>query len=129
MIEGNEKLQDVFRHKFKGFRVMIASDPNQAVMRYKTSPYHALVIDCGTAGRPGIEAFEKVCREADKAMLDISAVLILNEEQVNWTDGLKVDSSAKVFVRPITMAQLHEAIAQGLPGLLNTSQTEPVAAE
>ena len=119
VIEGNEKLQDVLRHKFKkmGFRVMIASDPNQAVMRYKSGPYHALVIDAGTAGRSGVEAFEKVCREADKAALDLAAVLILNEEQESWKESLKVDASAKVFVRPITMAQLHEAVAGGVTGL------------
>ena len=101
-----------------GFRVMIASDPNQAVLRYKSGPYHALVIDAGTAGRSGVEAFEKVCREADKAALDLAAVLILNEEQESWKESLKVDASAKVFVRPITMAQLHEAVAEGVTGLV-----------
>lgn len=120
VIEGNEKLQDIFRHKFRkmGFRVMIAADPNQAVMRYKSAPYHALVIDAGTAGREGVEAFEKVVKEADKAALDLAAVLILNEEQAIWQSGLKVDSSAKVFVRPITMAQLHEAVTENMPGLV-----------
>jgi serine/threonine protein kinase len=112
VVEGNQKLQDVFRHKFKkmGFRVMIAADPNQAVMRYKTGPYHALVIDAGTAGREGLEAFAKVVKEADKANLDLRAVLVLNEEQANWKESLKPDPQAKVFVRPITMAQLHEAV-------------------
>jgi serine/threonine protein kinase len=119
VVEGNQKLQDVFRHKFRkmGFRVMIAADPNQAVLRYKTGPYHALVIDAGTAGREGVEAFEKVIREADKANLDCAAVLILNEEQANWKEGLKSGSAGTVFVRPITMAQLHETVAAGVPSL------------
>lgn len=127
VIEGNEKLQDVFRHKFKkmGFRVMLAADPNQAVMRYKTGPYHALVIDAGTAGRPGVEAFQKVLKEADKAALDLAAVLILNEEQAVWKEGLKLDPHQHVMVRPITMAQLHETIAAGVPGL---APAEPASA-
>jgi hypothetical protein len=76
-----------------------------------------LVIDAGTAGPEGVEAFEKVIREADKANLDCAAVLILNEEQANWKEGLKSGSAGTVFVRPITMAQLHETVAAGVPSL------------
>lgn len=114
IVEQNEKLQDVFRHKFKkmGFKVLISADPGTAIRRYQQAPYHALVIDGGTVGRDGMDAFERVQKEAIHTQLDLAAVLLLNEDQAAWEGQMKVLEDGVVLVRPVTMGQLHEAVAQ-----------------
>lgn len=117
VVESNEKLQDVFRHKFKkmGFRVLISADPGTALRRYQQAPYHALVVDCGTVGRDGLEAFERVQKEATHTHLDLAAILILNEDQSSWQGQVKFLENGVAMVRPVTMARLHETMAQLLP--------------
>ncbi len=114
VVEQNEKLQDVFRHKFKkmGFKVLISADPGTALRRYQQGPFHALVIDCGTVGRDGLEAFERMQKEAVHTQLDLAAVVILNEDQAAWEGQIKVLDNGVILVRPVTMTQLHEAVAQ-----------------
>ncbi len=118
VVEGNAKLQDVFREKFKkfGFRVLISLDATQAVKRYQTQPYHAIVIDARTAGPEGIEAFRRVLVEANGMNLDLGAVLILSEDQKHWAANMKA-GTGRVFVGSPTMKQLLEALAEHLPEL------------
>lgn len=118
VVEGNAKLQDVFREKFKrfGFRVLISLDASQAVKRYQTQPFHAIVIDARTAGQDGIDAFRRVMSEANAMHLDLAAVLLLGEDQKNWLASLKA-GSGHVFVGSPTMKQLLEALAEHLPEL------------
>jgi serine/threonine protein kinase len=114
--ESNQKLQDAFRDKFKklGFRVLISIDPAQAVNRFKQQPYHAAVIDAGTVGREGVEAYERVIREAEMLHLDFACVLILNKEQEGMASSVRKSQNGVVLVRPVTMKQLADAIREKL---------------
>jgi serine/threonine protein kinase len=125
VVEQNEKLQDVLRHKFRkmGFKVLISADPGTALRRYQQSPYHALVIDCGTVGRDGLEAFERVQKQAVHTQLDLAAVVILNEDQAVWEGQFKVLDNGVVLVRPVTMAQLNDAVAS----MMTTEEKEAAA--
>ena len=120
MVESNAKLQDAFRDKFKkmGFRVLISMDANQAIQRYQTQPYHALIIDAGTAGNDGVDAYRRVLKEAEMMNLDMAGVLILNEDQKAWGTSVINLAGGKVFVRPVTMKQLSDALAERLPELI-----------
>jgi serine/threonine protein kinase len=117
VVEGNQKLQDAFRDRFKkfGFRVLISADATQALKRYQTAPYHALLIDVGTAGQDGVDMFRKVVLEADGMHLDLGAVLILNEEQAPWVADVEGLPGAAVFVRPIGMKQLVQHLREIIP--------------
>ncbi len=119
VVEGNLKLQDVFRDKFKqlGFRVLMSSEPSQALKRYQTAPFHALMIDAGTAGREGFDAFKKVAMEADGMRLDLASILMLNEEQAQWAKEIGPIPGAKAMVRPVGMKQLAAAYREVLPEL------------
>lgn len=120
VVESNAKLQDAFRDKFKkmGFRVLISMDANQAIQRYQTQPYHALIIDAGTAGNDGVDAYRRVLKEAEMMNLDMAGVLILNEDQKAWGTSVINLAGGKVFVRPVTMKQLSDALAERLPELI-----------
>jgi eukaryotic-like serine/threonine-protein kinase len=108
VVEANVKLQDVFREKLRklGFRVLISSDMTNALKRYQQSPYHALLVDAGTIGKEGVENFRKVLREADSNHLDLSGILILNEDQAIWAEQIKGFENSDAFVRPVGIKQL-----------------------
>ena len=120
VVESNAKLQDAFRDKFKklGFRVLMSTDADQAIKRYQTQPYHALIIDVGTAGNDGVDAYRRVLKEAEMMNLDIAGVLILNEDQKAWGASVLNLAGGKVFVRPVTMKQLSDALAERLPEMI-----------
>jgi serine/threonine protein kinase len=126
VVEENPRLQDLFRDRFKrmGFRVLISRDPDQAIKRYQQSPYHALLVDCRTAGREGLEVFRKVVKEAHGMRLDLSAVLFLGEDQGAWAEDAETLPGATVFVGDPTMKQLTHALRNGIPEL--RKQAAPV---
>jgi serine/threonine protein kinase len=109
VVEGNERIQDAMREKLKalGFRVLISADPARAEARYKEMPYHSLVIDAGTAGEEGLEAFRRIRREADDNNFALASVLLLSEEQAAWAGEVPEHPSVGVLVRPISLRQLY----------------------
>jgi serine/threonine-protein kinase len=102
-----------------GFRVLMSSDPNQAVKRYQQGPYHALIVDAGTVGRDGLDAYRKVLREAELTGLDVAAILILNEDQANLAGSVEPNKCGEVMVRPVGMKQLAHALRDRIPELLH----------
>jgi serine/threonine protein kinase len=112
VVESNEKLKEVFREKFRtqGYRVLLSIDPGQAIKRFQQQPYHALIVDAGTVGEDGIDAFNRVLRESDTTGLDIGAVLILSEDQAGWARRATAHRNGTVLVRPVTMKQLIEKL-------------------
>ncbi len=117
VVEDNAKLQDVFREKFKalGFRVLISSDGTNALKRYQQTPYHALLVDAGTAGRDGVDAYKAVLKEAAAMHLDLAGMLILNVEQAGWADQVKNLPGGAAFVRPVGIKQLSGHLRAVLP--------------
>jgi serine/threonine protein kinase len=126
VVEDNQKLQDVFRDRFKrmGFRVLISRDPAQAHRRYQQAPYHALVVDCRTVGRDGVEAFKQVTKEAYGMRLDLAASLFLSDDQHAWADEAEALPGATVFVGDPTMKQLTQTLREAIPELAKQPVTE-----
>lgn len=117
VIEHHPKLQDAFREKLKklGYRVLISIDAGRAAQRYTQQPFHALIIDCGTAGEDGLDAMEKVQREANLQGLDCAGILILNEDQVEWKSRADNLNGTTVLVRPVTMGQINSVLQENVP--------------
>ncbi len=127
VVESNPKLQDVFREKLKSFgfnRVLISLDSGQAIKRYQTLPYHALIVDAGSLGKEGVEAYKRVVKEADSVKLDLCAVLILNEDQRKWVEEAMAVGAGEVMVRPITLSVLHEVMRDALAELPAATESE-----
>jgi eukaryotic-like serine/threonine-protein kinase len=112
VVESNQKLQDVFREKFKeqGFRVLLSIDPAQAVKRYLQQGYHAIIIDARPpeVGREGITAYNDVLRAADQSGMEVAAILLLTEDQATWKTLAREHARGAVLVEPpnISMKQL-----------------------
>lgn len=124
VVEGNDKLRDAIRDKFKahGFRVLISIDPNQAARRFAEQPYHALIVDARTVGEDGVEAYNKVLRAADTQATDVGAVLILGPDQGAWENRATHRPNGAILHDPVTMKQLIEKIFELAPA------DEPAAA-
>jgi serine/threonine protein kinase len=124
IVESHPKLQDAFREKFgtAGFRVLMSQDSNRALNRYEEQPYHALIVDAGTAGEAGVRAFKKIVEESDAIDLTLAAILILNEDQVDWVETVAEHRGVSVMIRPINLKQLIEKLNELLADLEEDSE-------
>ena len=119
VVESNPKLQNGLREKLKefGLRVLMSIDPGQALKRYQTLPYHALLVNAGSVGKEGLDAFKRVVKEAEVMQLDCAAILVLSEEQRGWVDEAMAAGAGEVMVMPISMKVIQEILADAIPGL------------
>jgi eukaryotic-like serine/threonine-protein kinase len=117
VVEGNAKFQDAFREKLKarGYRVLISINAGQALARFLQQPYHALIVDCATGDRTGLEAFEKVLREADLKRQDCAGLLLLSKDQEHWAESLEQFPKAAALVMPVAMKQILQKLADLAP--------------
>lgn len=114
VVEGAEKLQDALREKLKAlnYRVLISHDPARAEQRYRDQPYHAIIVDAGTAGEDGLAALKRIIRMSDDNGLSLAALIMLNPEQADWAKELPDHRGLGVLVRPINMRQLYQTLQE-----------------
>lgn len=125
VVEQNEKLQDAFRERFReeGYRVLLTIDPGQAVRRYQQQAFHAIIVDARTVGREGVAAYNDVLRAADQAGMEVSAILLLAEEQVAWQREARQHDHGAVLIDPgISMKKLLRTLNE-----LNPSDDAPAS--
>lgn len=117
IVEHHPKLQDIFRDKLKklGYRVLITIDASRAVQRYSQQPFHAFIVDAGTAGEDGIAAMEKVMYDASLHSFQCTGILILSEEQADWQERAAKIANTTVLIRPVTIKQLADILRESVP--------------
>ena len=86
-----------------------------ALDRFHRQPFDALVVDCGTAGREGIDVFEKVIAEAERQQRRCAGILLLEENQAEWAETLPAHQKVAVMVRPVTLKALHHQLCELVP--------------
>ena len=111
-IETREHLKANFRDKFKtrGYRVLVSSDPAQALRQFKQKPFEALIVDAGSVGREGVDAFNRVLKEADASKQNLVAVLLLEKTQADWARDAMRHPRGAVLTFPFSMRELIEKI-------------------
>jgi serine/threonine protein kinase len=114
VVEKDERLQDALRDAFKaqGFRVFLSSDPVRALERYRQQPFDALIVDAGTTGHDGLLIFDKLLSEAKRQQHFCAGILILSESQRDWVDQVESRECASKMVRPVTLRQLQQELAE-----------------
>jgi eukaryotic-like serine/threonine-protein kinase len=117
VVEQNQKFQDAFREKLKarGYRVLISIHAPQAASRFDQQPYDALIVNCVTAERAGLETFEKVLRDAEMKRVDCAGILILAPEQSHWAESVTGIPKSAVLVMPVNMKQIIQKLDEFLP--------------
>lgn len=114
LIEGEERLKDLLREKLKeqGFRVLLASDPQRALDRFRQQPFDVLVVNASTAGEDGCDIFERILNDARRQKISCAGVLLIDEDQLRWKDRLADQPQAAVLVQPVKYKQLVGAIKE-----------------
>jgi eukaryotic-like serine/threonine-protein kinase len=117
VVEQNPKFQDAFRDRLKarGYRVLISINASQAVSRYQQQPYDALIVNCVTADRPGLDAYERVLREAELKRMDCAGILIVSKDQEHWADDLNGLPKSAALVFPVSMKQIVQKLSEFVP--------------
>jgi eukaryotic-like serine/threonine-protein kinase len=117
VVEQNPKFQDAFREKLKarGYRVLISIHPTQAVSRFQQQPYDALIVDCVAAEREGLDAYEKVLREAEMKRVDCAGILLLSKDQAHWAEGLAGLPKSAALIMPVNMKQIVQTLGEFAP--------------
>jgi len=117
VVESNSRLQDLFREQFKkaGFRVLLTSDPERALERFREEPGTAecLILNAQQIGRTALEVFNLFGE--DTKIQHIPVILLVDSAQQAWKTEAITGPHRRVLQMPITVRQLREAIHQLLP--------------
>lgn len=132
VVESNSHMQDLFREQLKkaGYRVLLTSDPERALDRFRDEPDTAecVILNAQQIGRTALEVFNVLGQEEKTQHLP--AILLLDEKQQSWIPEAMTGTHRLVLQMPLTVRQLRQAIAQLLSkGVPTDSQaTDPLNA-
>ena len=112
IVESDEKLQEVLRSKFReqGFKVLMASDPDRALERFRQVPYDAVIIDTGTVGESSLQQAKTLLADAARTRKYLGMVVILGEDQAHLSNTLPPSPAVQVIIRPVTLKTLTAAL-------------------
>jgi CheY-like chemotaxis protein len=117
VVESNSRMQDLFRDRLKraGYRVLLTSDPERAVERFRQNAKTAdcVVFNAQEVGRSALAAFN-VFGE-DKKIDSVPAVLLVDESQQHLIEEATTAEHRLVLSMPITMKQLRAALTKLIP--------------
>jgi CheY-like chemotaxis protein len=117
VVEGNARLQEALRDRLKDldYRVFLAADPARAMDRFQQQPYDALIVDVASTGEDGLYTFEIVAREAARKQIPLAGIVILAEEQKDWTQRARATPNSAVLTHPVKFRQVRHALEDLLP--------------
>lgn len=108
LVERDERLQDLLREKLKekGYKVLIAGDPQRALDRFRQNPFDVFIVDAATTGPMGLLAFETVIRDAQRQDMGIGGILILSTEQADKAPAFAEFPNVEILVQPVKYKEL-----------------------
>jgi len=117
VVESNTRMQDVFRESLKkaGYRVLLTSDPERALERFRQdgSTADCLIFSTQELGESALEIFNRL--GSDKRTRFIPALLLLDKSQQAWMPKAKTDEHRIVLSMPIKMKSLRAALTKLIP--------------
>ena len=116
IVESDVKMQDMLRELFKknGYRPLVLSDPEKAVIRFFEDPKAADVVLFTTSanGRAALDAFNRFGEEG--SLREIPAVLLLDQNHSHWTEDAQTNAHRAVVKMPIKMRDLRAALIRSM---------------
>ncbi len=118
LVESDERLQDLLRDKLKekGYRVLIAADPQRALDRFRQQPFDVLIVNAATSGEEGCYVFSRIIEEAERQQIPCGGILLASPEQSAWRERLLDKHGVSVLVHPVKFRQLVHAIRDLIHG-------------
>jgi serine/threonine-protein kinase len=118
-IESNIKMQDIFRDGMKrcGYRVLLTSDPQRAIARFRDNARTAdcVIFSTGDLGHAAVDAFNDLA-DRDETR-DVPAVLLLGEKHIDWIAQARTAGHRRVITMPLKLKELRSTITQLVPPL------------
>ena len=114
-VEGRRQQQDWLRDYLSrhGYRVLLLSDVERALVRMKTNPPHCVIFMGGSIGNRIIDDYDRVVPLAEVGA--IATVFVLSERQTQFVNDFQSTSDlVKVLTQPIRLRDLREAITSAL---------------
>ena len=116
-VESNTKMQDIFRDGLKrcGYRVLLTSDPERALNRFRDDAKAAdcIVFSTGNLGESALDAFNHFGQ--DDATRHVPAVLLLGERQQAWKSRANLGEGRVAVSMPIKLRQFRTLLAELVP--------------
>ncbi len=116
-METDGRLQVAVRDRLQrlGYRVLVISDPQRALRRYRETDIDGVIVDCETEGRAGFDAVVEMLRHADSVGRPLAAVVLLGPNQSDWAGEMPQAPNARVVQKPASWKDLRAAITALLP--------------
>ena len=117
VVESNTRMQDVFRESLKkaGFRVLLTSDPERALERFRQdgSTADCVIFSTQELGESALEVFNRL--GSDKRTHFVPALLLLDKSQQAWLPKAETDNHRIVLSMPIKVKSLRAALTKLIP--------------
>ncbi len=111
-VESNPEVQDIFRKRLKraGYRVLVTSDPQRALERFRDreQPAACVVFCAADLGERALTAYDKFVHAPETRQ--IPAVLLLGKDQGEWSERSTRQDHHVVLTMPITLGKLREIL-------------------
>jgi serine/threonine protein kinase len=114
VIEKSERLREEFRDKMRklGYRVLLASDPSAALLRFRQQPCDALILDAASLEEDDLIYFDRTLAEAGRKNHPCVGIVILSESQSSWAQLIQSRPEVAVMNRPVTLKQLAKKLRE-----------------
>ena len=123
IVESKIEMQDLLRDRLKkhGYRVLIFSDPQRAILRFETDdkqPADCVLFCAQDLGESALEAFNKFGSRA--ATKEVPAILFVDAKQTDLIKSADLAPHRVLLTNPLRVRELRET-------LLKLLETKPVA--
>lgn len=111
-VEDRPKHQDSLRKYFSkhGYRVLLLSDPQRAMLRLATSPPDALVIIGDVVGPSLPRVYASAIAEARRH--GTAVIVVMGKRKIPGADRLSDVPSGKVLYQPVTLRDVRHAVTE-----------------
>lgn len=113
VVESNQAMQGIFRDGLKraGYRVLLSSDPDRALVRVRENPEAAdlVILNAQELGKSAVAAFNRLAEDNRTAAIPV--ILLLDANQGEWKHNALLAKHRIALEMPITMKQLRGAVS------------------
>jgi serine/threonine-protein kinase len=113
VVESKIEMQDVFRERLKkhGYRVLIFSDPQRAILRFETddkAPADCVLFCAQDLGEAALEAFNKFAARASTK--EVPAILFVDAKQTDLIKAADLAPHRVLLKTPLRVKELRETL-------------------
>lgn len=110
-VEAQEVIREVFRKQFEkhGYRVLLFSDSEQALDRYKAMTIDLVVFDADGLPSGALEDFREIQKIAASKKRNLHALILLGPKQRALAKSLEGDGNI-VLSKPVKLREINEAM-------------------